>query len=236
MNINDIEVIDPIIITHNSNTMSTETKNPAELTEEELTALLEKKRESKKLAITAAKNTHEADKNKFVTQSGDRFQELQSEMVALKKRVTERAVELYEDMYKIEGKKPRETKSFSLKNTEDTVKVTVDRQERFVFTDEAIVHINAIKDIFKAKFAKRNKALYGILDGLLIKGTKGEYDPKLLAKAGSQVRKLGDENLISEFDKLSDCQRVTSTALYCRVYVKDDKGRYQDISLQFSSL
>src|SRR5690606_9528184 len=103
-------------------------------------------------------------------------------------------------------------------NEDDTLKVVVDRQERFEFTEEAMVHINAIKDIFKNKFADRNKGLYNILEGLLIKGSKGEYDPKLLAKARKQVRELGDDNLIAEFDKLDDCQRVTGTASYCRLY------------------
>ncbi len=207
-----------------------------ELTEAELETLLAERRKSKKEALTAEKNKHEADKNNFVQHSGSKFRQLQAELKELKEYTIAEANKLFERMYTIEGKEPKETKSFSLKNTDDTIKVTVDRQERFEFTDDAIVHINAIKDIFKEKFAQRNKGLYEILDGLLIKGSKGEYDPKLLAKARSQVRKLGDENLIAEFDKLDDCQRVSGTALYCRIYMRDEKQRYQDVSLQFSSL
>ncbi len=216
--------------------MNTETKQVAELTEAELEALLAEKRKSKKDALIVEKNKHEADKNNFVQHTGAKFRQLQAELKELKEYTIAEANKLFERMYTIEGKEPKETKSFSLKNTDDTIKVTVDRQERFEFTDDAIVHINAIKDIFKEKFAQRNKGLYEILDGLLIKGSKGEYDPKLLAKARSQVRKLGDDNLIAEFDKLDDCQRVSGTALYCRVYMRDEKKRYQDVSLQFSSL
>lgn len=98
------------------------------------------------------------------------------------------------------------------------------------------MHINAIKEIFRDKFEARHKGMYNLLDGLLIKGTKGEYDPKLLAKARRQVRELGDENLISEFDKLEQCQRVVGTSLYCRLYIRDEKLKWQDVSLQFSSL
>jgi hypothetical protein len=222
--------------------MNTETTTPKpvktidQLTEVELENLLAEKRSAKKKALSVEKDQHEADKNNFLKHSSSKFLQIHNEMKELKEYAILHANELYDRMFLIEGKDPKETKSFSLKNTADTVKVTVDRQERFSFNDEAIVHINAIKEIFKTKFAPRNKGLYNILDSLLIKGSGGEYDPKLLAKARRQVRELGDDNLMGEFDKLDGCQRVTSTALYCRLYIKDEKGKYQDISLQFSSL
>lgn len=211
-------------------------KSPKEMSTSELEALLAKKRKEEKEKLAAKKNKYEADKNNFLNESAETFVKLHNEMKLLKEECIAQANELYERMFRIEGKEPKETKSFTLKNTKDTVKVTVDRQERFEFTDEAVVHINAIKEIFREKFAQRNKGLYSILDGLLIKGKQGEYDPKLLAKARRQVRDLGDENLIAQFDKLDDCQRVRGTAMYCRLYVKDDKQRWQDVSLQFSSL
>lgn len=217
--------------------MENQTLKPiTEYTAEELKAFLAEKEKEEKYKISAEKNQYEADKNNFIKHTGSKFQQLHAELKELKDYTILQANALYNKMYEIEGKEPKETKSFSLKNTEDTIKVTVDRQERFSFTDEAIVHINAIKDIFKTKFAPRNKGLYNILDSLLIKGSGGEYDPKLLAKARRQVRELGDDNLMSEFDKLDGCQRVTSTALYCRLYIKNDQGKYEDVSLQFSSL
>lgn len=212
-------------------------KSVTELSEQELETLLAQKREEKKKALAAEKKQYAEDKDAFLLDTGTKFQELQEIMKGLKEEVISTSNELYERMYKIEGKAPKENnKSFTLKNSNDTIRVTVERQERFEFNDEAIVHINAIKDIFKEKFAKRNQGLYEILDGLLIKGSKGEYDPKLLAKARTQVRKLGDEALINEFDKLDDCQKVTGSALYCRLHIRNGNKRWEDVSLQFSSL
>ncbi len=221
--------------------MNTETLTPPQidlsaLTADELQAELARRKQAEADNYEKGKKQFRADKDSFTLHAASKFKQIQKEMLELKEYTIREANKLYDRMYTIEGKEPKETKAFSLKNEEDTVKVTVDRQERFEFTEEATVHINAIKDIFREKFEARHKGMYNLLDGLLIKGTKGEYDPKLLAKARKQVRELGDDNLIEEFDKLENCQRVVGTSLYCRLYVRDEKKRWRDVSLQFSSL
>ena len=212
-------------------------KSLDQMTDAELAAEMELRGKKKKSAHLAARAKFETDKDDFLLHGSRKFRQLREELRDLKAYTISEANSLYERMYKMNDKVPRETNSFTLKNEADSVKLTVDGQERLEFTGEAMVHINAIKEIFKEKFAKRNQGLYEILDGLLIKGSKGEYDPKLLAKARNQVRKLGDEILINEFDKLDDCQRVTGTALYCRLYVKNATNKkWEDVSLQFSAL
>ncbi|QSS96613.1 DUF3164 family protein [Psychroflexus sp. ALD_RP9] len=216
------------------------TENPtldlSTLSEKDLQEEIKRRKEAKKQAEIKAKKEYEADKENYLAHSASKFKQLHNELQALKAYSITEANKLYQRMYEINGKEPKTVNSFTLKNEADNIKVTVDRQERFEFTDEAMVHINAIRDIFKSKFAERNKGLYNILDGLLIKNSKMEYDPKLLAKARRQVRELGDDNLISEFDKLDECQKVTGSSMYCRLHVRDDQGKWQDVSLQFSSL
>lgn len=176
------------------------------------------------------------DKDGFMHLMAASFGDLHLQLAELKKKCLTDGNKIYDRLYTVEGKEPREVKSFTLKTENDQVKLQIERAERFEFSAKATVHINAIKDIFKEKFAKRNQGLYDILDGLLIKGNKGDYDPKLLAKARQQVKKLGDENLIMEFEKLEDCQRVVGTAQYCRLHQRDATGKWQEVSLQFSSL
>lgn len=206
------------------------------LSREELQAELDRRAKAKETAQKKAEKDYEADKEAYLEHQAAKFKQLHKAMAELKEHAIKEANKLYDRMYEVKGKEPKAVNSFTLKNKADTVKVTVDRQERFEFTDEAMVHINAIRDIFKSKFEERNKGLYKILDGLLIKNSKMEYDPKLLAKARRQVRELGDKNLINEFDKLDECQKVTRSSLYCRLHVRDDNKKWQDVSLQFSSL
>lgn len=210
--------------------------NIEDLTEEQLVAVLEKKRKAKESAKLDARKQYLAKKESFCTNTSKRFSELHKLLKELKADTCSIANKLYDEMYELDDKNPKPTKSFSIKNQDDNIKIVIDRQERMEFTTEAIVHINAIRDIFKEKFAGRNKAMYSILDGLLVKNSKMEYDPKLLAKARRQVRDLGDVDLISEFDKLDECQHVTGTALYCRLYLRNSDDKWEDITLQFSSL
>lgn len=210
------------------------------LSEEELEAALKIKREEKNKEAAVKTKAYEKDNEDFVTKAIESFEKLHQELATLKHQTISKANSLYHTMYEVKGKTPTEVKTFSRFNKSGDLKITVERQERLEFTEEAMVHINEIKNIFKAKFSERNKGLYSILDGLLIKGNKGDYDPKLLAKARNQVKELGDEKLIEEFDKLDDCQRVIGSSMYCRAYkrVTDSNGRvtWSDISLNFSSL
>lgn len=218
--------------------MNAETQTPMleDFTEDQLIAMLKKKQAAKDAEEQKERNKYEADKEAFLILTASKFKQLSADLKTLKDFTIIEANKLYNKMYELNDQIPKEQKSFSFKNKAGNAKVTVDRQERFEFNEEASVHINAIKDIFKDKFSDRNKGLYNILDGLLIKGTGGDYDPKLLAKARQQVKALGDEKLIEEFDKLADCQRVTGTSLYCRVHVLNELGKWQDVSLQFSNL
>jgi len=208
----------------------------SKLTAAQLQAELERRGEAEKQAEVKAKKQYENDKEAYLQHTASKFQQLHNELKGLKEYTILEANKLYNRMYELKDKQPKEVNSFSLKNDADTIKVTVDRQERMEFTDEAMVHINEIREIFKAKFSERNKGMYNILDGLLVKNSKMEYDPKLLAKARRQVRELGDQNLINEFDKLDECQKVTGSSLYCRLHIIDENKKWKDVSLQFSSL
>ena len=236
MDINEIEIIDPVIVTSNTNNMETPTINLDTLTEAQLAEALAKKRIAREQEQDQKRKAFEADNDTFCSNTAEKFTQFSKELKDLKDQTIIQANKLYNRMFELNEKEPKEVKSFTRKSQDGKIMVTVDYQERIEFTDEATVHINAIKDIFKSKFESRNKGLYKILDGLLIKGSKRDYDPKLLAKARKQVRELGDENLIAEFDKLDDCQRVYGTSKYCRVKVKDANDKWQDINIQFSSL
>ncbi|QQV91545.1 protein of unknown function DUF3164 [Winogradskyella phage Peternella_1] len=206
------------------------------MTKEELKAALKEIEAAEKAKEKKERKEYEDDNEHFLTQTVGKFQQLKSELKQLKDYTIKEANKLYHRMYAINDKESPEVNTFSRINKAQTIKITVDRQDKMKFTPEASVHINAIKDIFKSKFEDRNKGMYKIMDGLLIKGSKGEYDPKLLAKARRQVRELGYEDLIAEFDKLDECQIVEGTSLYCRAYMKNEAGKWEDVSLNFSSL
>lgn len=210
-------------------------KPASEMSVDELLALANQKQEAELKQAKQRKDAYFADKNNFLNDVVSKYQEVQDILKSLKKEAITHAENFNRLMYEIENKAVKDAKSFKLEN--ETVRLMVEEKELFSFTDEAIVHINSIRDIFRKKFEGRNKAFYNLLDGVLMKNSKGEYDPKLLTKARRQVKEIGDEELISEFDKLTDCQKVVGSAKYIRVYTKDaETKKWNDITLNFSSL
>ncbi len=203
---------------------------------QELQAELDNLEKQEKQAAQKAKTEYITDKHSFLQHASSKFQTLHNEMAELKEYSIREANKLYARMYEVNDREPKDVKTFTIKDEKDSVKIEVSRQERFEFTEEATVHIQHIKEIFKIKFEQRNKGMYNLIDGLLMKASKKEYDPKLLSKARRQVRELGDSELIETFDKLEDCQRVVGSSLYCRLHIRDDKQKWQDVTLQFSAL
>ena len=210
------------------------TKPISEYTAAELKEYLKQKEAADQEKQIKRKKAYETDKENFLNEVLNRFLEVQGILSTLKNETIAHSENFNALKYELEGKAVKEAKSFELKN--DNVKIIVENQEKFDFNDTAIVHINAIKDIFRAKFEGRNKGFYNLLDSILMKNSKGDYDAKLLNKARRQAKELGDDTLMEEFDKLNDCLVVVGTAKYTRVYTKDDKNRWKDVSLSFSSL
>lgn len=213
-----------------------DTLDLSKLSAKDLKAELERREKAEKQKAEQEKKAYETDNEDFIEQFVSKARQLHNELEGFKKSCIAEANKLYIRMYQLDGKEPKEVKTFSRINKANTMKVTVDMQERFAFTDEAEVHINAIQEIFKNKFEDRNKGFYRVWEKTMMRNSKGEFDPKLLAKARAEVRQLGDTDLINEFDKLDECQTVIGSSLYCRFYIKDDKNKWQDVSLNFSSL
>ncbi len=210
------------------------TKPISEMTASEIEAFLKEKKASETKQQEIRKKAYETDKENFLNEVSTKFKELQTILSDVKNDTIIHSENFNALKYQLEDKAVKEAKSFELKN--DNVKIVVENQDKFDFNDTAIVHINAIKDIFRAKFEGRNKGFYNLLDSILMKNSKGDYDAKLLNKARRQAKELGDDALMLEFDKLNDCLVVVGTAKYVRVYTKDDKNRWKDVSLSFSSL
>lgn len=210
------------------------TKPISEYTAAELLELAKQKGAAEQEKQIKRKKAYDTDKESFLNEVLNRFKDARGILETLKNETIVHSENFNALKYELEDKAVKEAKSFELKN--DNVKIVVENQDKFDFNDTAIVHINAIKDIFRVKFEGRNKGFYNLLDSILMKNSKGDYDAKLLNKARRQAKELGDEALMEEFDKLNDCLEVVGTSKYVRVYTKDDKNRWKDVSLSFSSL
>ncbi len=206
----------------------------SKLSAADLKAELEKREATERKVQQSKESAHEKRKKDFLSSTTHRFLSYRNELKQLKDFTITEANKIWNEMYEVQGKEPKEQNQISIKTGD--LKITVERKDKFEFTDEAIVHIDAIKEIMKEKFELRNKGMYGFLDAILMKNGAGDYDPKLLTKAKKSAIELGYDDLTAEIEKLQNCQQVNGTALYCRAYKKNERGLWKDIVIQFSSL
>lgn len=206
----------------------------SKLSKEELAAELARREQEETKAQQKKVKAHENRKKQFLTKTIAAFETQHKALKELKEYVIRETNEIWNEMYEVNGKEPREQKQISL--TMGEYKVTAQRRPKMVFTDEAIVHIDAIRDIMKNKFESKNKSMYSFLDVILMKNGKGDYDPLLLARAKRKAIELGYTDLVNELEKLQNCQRVDGTALYCRAFKKNERKGWSDIVIQFSAL
>jgi hypothetical protein len=204
------------------------------LSKDELKAELDRRDLEAKKEQQAKEKAHETRKKDFLESTVTRFESYRNELKQLKDFTITEANKIWNEMYEVQGKEAKEQKQISIKLGD--YKITAERREKFEFTDEAAVHIDAIQDIMKQRFETRNKGMYSFFETFLMKNSSGDYDPKLLTKAKKKAIELGYDDLIQEIEKLQDCLTVNGNAMYCRAYKKTKTGGWKDIVIQFSSL
>lgn len=219
--------------------MNTEskTKDLNSMSFEELQAELERRKKEQKKQAEKERKAFKMQKDTFIRDVTEAFKKHHKHLKELKHNTIDESNKLYKRMFEINGKEPKQdVVSFSLVNESQNKKIVVENQERIAFTEEASVPIQDIKDFFREKFENRSKMIYELLDTLLMKNAKGDYDPKLLTKLRKQVNEIDNERLTKAFEHLESCQTVVGTSTYLRAYEKDEKGKWKDIVLQFSAL
>ncbi|WBX72921.1 hypothetical protein PG913_08395 [Tenacibaculum pacificus] len=204
------------------------------LSQADLKAELERRDKEALKEQKAKEIAREKRKKDFLESTVKRFESYHNELTQLKEYTITEANKIWNEMYEVQGKEAKEQKQISIKH--GIYKITAERRDKFEFTDEAAVHIDAIQDIMKKRFETRNKGMYSFFESFLMKNNAGDYDPKLLTRAKKKATELGYDDLIEELDRLQNCLTVNGTALYCRAFKQLKTGGWKDVVIQFSSL
>lgn len=203
---------------------------------EELEAVLNQKRREEKNSLEKAQADYKKRRDNFVKATVASFCELSAALKQLKMKTLQRGHELHDEMYEVFDKETRPLKEFSLMTEDGSHKLVIQKQERQALDETAEVAIGTIKEVFKQKFEARNKSMYNILDGLLIKNQKGDYDERLVAKLRKYEADVDDKDFSRALDDLSKAYYTSGSSTYCRVFAKNHQtGKWQDVPMQFSS-
>lgn len=199
-------------------------KKLAEAEAEEKTQLATRKREYNKRV------------DSFI-ESGVKWALEMSESLSNKKEsLYKEGLELDGELYTIYDRTPNyEQKSFTLQNSTKSNKIVISNAEKLTLNESSKVGIELMHEVLKNKFESRNKGMYNIIDKLLTRNSKGDYDPKLIVKLRQLESEINDPNFSKALKILTDAQEVDSTTLYIRFYYKDKLDKWKNIKIRFSS-
>lgn len=217
-------------------TTTTNTIDLSKLSAKDLAALLDKKRQEEMNADIERRLDFEANGDLLIDSIVDEHKKLNEHLKTFKDLKSEAVLDYNKKAYEINGKEYKESKSFKITHSSGKRKVMLEMKDKLDFNSEAVVHINSIKELISEKFSGLEDGLYDFVDSILVKNNAGDYDPNLLARAKRKAAKLKSPQLMEEFDKLERCRIVVGVSRYIRAYEKDENGKFQDISLNYSSL
>lgn len=176
-------------------------------------------------------------KDTFIKACVNQFIAMQKELIALKTQAFHESAGINELMYKLYDRtKPENAKSFTIQNEDKTMKIVAEDSTRLTFAPEANVGLEMIYECLKDKYASRNKKMYTIIDTILKRKRAGNYDPRMLVDLRELEKVVDDERYSKALKILTDNQILEKTGVYVRVSIKDKLGKWEDVSLQFSSL
>lgn len=209
----------------------------AELTDAEVKQVMVHKKKQEFEAEQVRKEAIENECDLLVNAIVDEYTQKSEDLRIWKDLQVEAILTHHKKMYESLGTEPKETKQISYITKNGQRKVVLEYADKFGFNNEAVVHIDKIKEIIKREFANTNPKLFGFVESILVKNSAGDYDPKLLTKARKEAEKLDNpQEILEEFDKLEKCKIVVGTSRYVRAYQKDNNNKWEGITLNFSAL
>ena len=212
-------------------------KDPTQMTATELKALLAQKEKEERAEMSRKQKAYTARKDEFIGLMIATASQQHEQLREFKKEVVTRGNELHDLMFEVFGKDPKDLNTFSLISSDGIHRVEIDRAAKQNIDETAEVHIATIKQVFKDKFEIKNKTWFNILETILMKNGKGDYDERLVAKLRKYEDDINDPRFSEALDGLAKAYYVSDTATYARFYKKDaETNKWEGINVQFSSL
>src|SRR5690554_1855025 len=239
-NINNIEVIDPIIVTLKTPkpmSTNTQTLDPSKLSTSELEALLKQRKASEAKKLEKEKQAYEADRDEKVfnilTTARTLYKELKEFKDYCHIEMDKQAVKLSEY-----GKIRSNSKGgFSVTNSDDTLRVTRRRDTEPVWDERSTKAIELIKDFLGDTIKKRDTKLYEILLGFLERNQNGDLEYSRVMDLYKHEAKYDDPRWKEGLRLIKESFSNHLKGFGYEFKIKDEAtGKWDNILLNFSSL
>ena len=203
----------------------------------ELKAALKKKQATEKADMAAKKKSYDKMRDDYIGTVFSKMDEMSSKLREFKTESVKLGLELHEKMFEAHGRTSKPgVDHYSLVSADKQSKVVIERQWRCEYDETSTVAIQTIREVLREKFEGRNKGMYGIIDGILMKNGKGDYDERLVAKLRKHEEAVGDPRFSEALDILAKAYRPTTSQTYIRAYRRNEGGKWVDVVMNWSSM
>lgn len=215
--------------------MSTDIK---QMSAAQLKVALKKKQAEEVATAKAKRKDYDGMRDQFIGSVFSKFEAVQAELGTFKAEAIKLGLELHDKMYEAYGREKREgIDNYTLTSDDATKKVVIQRDWLCRYDETVEVGIGMIKEVVRDKFEPRNKGMYAVIDGLLLKGNEGDYDERMVAKLRKHADAFdNDPRFFEALDIITRAYKPVESRLYLRVYRKTEAGAWEDISVNWSRM
>jgi len=207
----------------------------------EIKQLLKEAEEEEQKEQERKKREYEQKRDQFVKEKVQYAKELSNVLSEFKQQLIENGHQLHDEMMQLFNVKKKDEgrvqNQFSLITQDGKFKLTIEKEEKVNLDESAEAGIEKIRNYMHTHVKKRDHLLYSMLEQLLMKNKKGEWDEKLVAKLSKYEDQIRNEEFSEGLDILRKAYRTVDSSYYVRFYEKNfQTGKLEHIQLQFSSL
>lgn len=204
----------------------------------QLEAELKKRKKREKTEKEVKRSEYERLRDEYLETTLGKMEELGGQLRAFKEDSVKLGLDLHEKMLDVFDRKKKENvDNYTLTNQAGTIRIQIERNWMCEYDETGQVAIDTIREVLREKFEPRNKGMYAIIDGILMKNNKGEYDERLVARLRKHEEAVGDPRFSEALDILARSYRPTHSRTYIRAYRRPKAdGKWQEVPMNWSSM
>jgi hypothetical protein len=212
-------------------------ENLKDLSLDELEALLEKRKKEEKEASRLARATYEAERDRLVTELISQAEKINQQMVAFKNEAVDKLEQFRETAKKYGDIRSNSKGGFSLRNTDQTLMVSYDRNTKSEYDERADLAEEQLRSFLEDKVKKRDRKAYRTIMALLTRNRKtGQFNPVGINSLLAIEDNYEDERWHKAMQLFKESYTNISISMSVSFYKKNDQDKDILIPLTFASL
>jgi leucyl aminopeptidase (aminopeptidase T) len=213
-----------------------ETKDPSEMTTQELEQLLAQKKEKERKDRDKKRKEYEEHRDVVVETMVSKARDVSSILTAFKKELNE-AFELQKERLEEYGAIRGNSKGgFSIQHTSGNFKAVRTRATSPKWDERSEKALVLISDFLRDTVKKKDQKIYDILKTFIQKNDKGELEYSKVMHLLSHKDKYDDPRWVEGLNLIQESYSIDLRGYGYEFYTKNEEGKWEKIEINFTAI